>query len=61
VLEGEGTAEPARHDHDPAETSRPDAALAALDAAADPSAPGPPNLAALDAELARLRGKRKGR
>jgi len=61
VLEREGTAEPVRHDHDPAEPSRPDAALDALDVAPGPSAPGPPNLVALDEELARLRGKRKRR
>ena len=58
MLEREGTAEPVRRDHDPAETSRPDAAL---DVASGPSAPGPPNLVALDEELARLRGKRKRR
>ena len=61
MLEGGGTAEPVRHDHDPAEPSRPDAALDALDVAPGPSAPVPPNLVALDEELARLRGKRKRR
>jgi hypothetical protein len=57
----EGAAETEQHDHEPAQTSLPDAALAALDIAPGPSPSGPPNLAALDEDLARLRGKRKRR
>jgi len=49
--------DPAAHDHDAAA----DAALVALDVTHDPSTPAPPDLAALDEELARLRGKRKRR
>ncbi|HEX9187500.1 MAG TPA: hypothetical protein VGB87_10535 [Vicinamibacteria bacterium] len=61
-----GAAGPDRPDHDevPAEADSPDralAALAALDTAPGAEAPAPPDLAALDQELARLRGRRKRR
>jgi hypothetical protein len=49
---------PAAHDHDAAAAN---AAFVALDVTHDSSTPAPTDLAALDEDLARLRGKRKRR
>lgn len=57
----DGAAPLERHDRDVAEAPAPDAALAALDPGPGAAAPGPPDLAALDEELARLRGTRRRR